>query len=72
MAILAPNASKPTVDLSGPSGNAFALLGMASRFAKKLGLDGEAIMKEMQSGDYENLIQVFDHHFGEHVDLIRA
>ena len=56
---------------NGPDGNAFALMGYASRFAKQLGLDSSAIISEMQGGDYENLVQVFDRNFGEHVTLYR-
>jgi len=59
------------IDLTGPDGNAFVLLGTASKLAKQLGLDGKAIQSEMMSGDYENLINVFDKHFGEFVTLYR-
>ena len=60
-----------TIDLSGPEGNAFCLLGTASRFAKQLGLDVEKVMSEMQSGDYDNLVDVFDSYFGDYVTLYR-
>lgn len=59
------------IDLTGPDGNAFALMGYASRFAKQLDLDSKVIIKEMQSGDYENLLQVFDGYFGSFVILER-
>lgn len=59
------------IDLSGPDGNAFALMGYASRFAKQLGLDAKQILDEMKSGDYENLIRVFDENFGDFVILER-
>ena len=59
------------IDLTGPDGNAFVLIGTASKLAKQLGLDGKAIQTEMMSGDYENLINVFDKHFGEFVTLYR-
>ena len=59
------------IDLTGPDGNAFALLGYANRFARQLGLDQESIKQEMTSGDYENLIEVFDRHFGHFVILER-
>jgi hypothetical protein len=62
---------KPFIDLSGPGGNAFALLGHAQRLAGQLGLDKDAIMADMQSSDYEHLIEVFDEHFGMYVDLVR-
>ena len=57
------------VDLTGPDGNAFALMGLASRLAKQLGI--ESPTAEMMSGDYENLLEVFDKHFGEFVILER-
>ena len=59
------------IDLTGPDGNAFALMGYARRFAKQLGLDEKKILKEMQSSDYENLLEVFDDHFGSFVILER-
>ena len=62
---------KMEIDISGPEGNAYYLLGTAKAFAKQLGLDAEAIEEEMKSSDYENLIIVFDKHFGEYVDLVR-
>jgi len=57
------------VDLTGPDGNAFALMGLASRLAKQLGI--ESPTDEMMSGDYENLLEVFDKNFGDHVILER-
>jgi hypothetical protein len=63
--------SEIVIDLTGPDGNAFALMGYANRFAKQLGLDGKAITAEMMSGDYENLLEVFDRNFGDFVILER-
>ncbi len=59
------------IDLTGPDGNAFVLMGYARRFAKQLGLDEKKILKEMQSSDYENLLEVFDENFGSFVILER-
>ena len=59
------------IDLTGPDGNAFALMGYTKRFAKQLGLDSEEIISNMTSGDYENLLQVFDENFGSFVILER-
>jgi hypothetical protein len=59
------------IDLTGPDGNAFVLMGYAKRFAKQLDLDAGVIIKEMRSGNYENLLQVFDNYFGEFVILER-
>ena len=62
------------IDLTGPEGNAFVLLGYAKRYAKQLGKNGveaEAIINEMTSGDYDNLLDVFDREFGDYVTLYR-
>jgi len=59
------------IDLTGPDGNAFSLIGIAGNLAKQLDLDKKKIQAEMMSGDYENLIKVFDKHFGEFVTLYR-
>lgn len=59
------------IDLTGPEGNAHVLLGYAKRFATQMGLDSEQVLKEMKSGDYENLILVFDSYFGEFIVLER-
>jgi hypothetical protein len=59
------------IDLSGPQGNAFYLMGVAQNLSKQLGLDSKAIIDEMMSGDYENLINVFDSNFGSIVTLYR-
>ena len=72
MAILQkPKQTGITIDLTGPQGNAFYLLGTANNLAKQLGLNGKEIMEEMKSSDYENLLQVFDKNFGSIVTLYR-
>ena len=72
MAILEkPKTNGITIDLTGPQGNAFYLLGTAKKLANQLGLNDVEIMEEMQSGDYENLIQVFDKNFGSFVTLYK-
>ena len=72
MAILEkPKQSGITIDLTGPQGNAFYLLGTAKNLAKQLDLNGLEIMEEMRSGDYENLLEVFDKYFGCVVTLYR-
>ena len=63
--------SRIEVDLQGPDGNAFVLMGMAKSLARQLGRDGDAIVKEMMSGDYENLVSVFDREFGSLVTIYR-
>lgn len=62
---------KVVIDLNGPAGNAFVLLGTAKKWARELFLDERQILEEMRSGDYENLVTVFDHYFGDYVILVR-
>jgi len=59
------------IDLTGPDGNAFVLIGKAGNLAKQLGLDSKAIQAEMMQGNYEHLVNTFDKHFGEFVTLYR-
>jgi hypothetical protein len=66
-----PKQTGITIDLTGPQGNAFYLLGTASNLAKQLGLNANEIQTEMMSGDYENLLEVFDREFGTFVTLYR-
>lgn len=62
---------KKIYDLSGPDGNAFAMMAAAQRMAKQLGRDSEAILEDMQSGDYEHLVEVFEREFGEFFEIVR-
>ena len=62
------------IDLTGPDGNAFFLLGTAKRLGKKLEMSPKQIddiIKRMTSDDYENLVKVFDDTFGSFVTLLR-
>jgi hypothetical protein len=59
------------IDLTGPNGNAFYLIGAANNLARQLGLDSKAIQAEMMKGDYEHLVATFDKHFGHFVTLYR-
>jgi hypothetical protein len=59
------------IDLSGPDGNAFALMGYAKKFSRQLELNDNVIIQEMMAGDYENLLEVFQKHFGDYVTLNR-
>ena len=67
--------SEIVIDLDGPDGNAFALIGYAVRFAKQLCYtkpEIDSLTQRMKSGDYENLLNVFDKEFGEFVILERT
>lgn len=62
------------IDLTGPDGNAFSLMARAVDLGKQLGYESHycaKIQEEMTSGDYENLISVFDKYFGDYVILER-
>ena len=62
------------IDLTGPDGNAFALMAYAQNFGKQLGWDRvkvQELINEMMDGDYEHLLQVFDREFGTFVILER-
>ncbi len=66
--------SEIVIDLTGPQGNAFFLLGTAQDLGKQIGMDQEEIdslMERMQSDDYENLINEFDKTFGHFIILER-
>ena len=60
------------IDLKGPSGNAFALMGHAVDLLRQLDRRDEvhAMRTEMMSGDYNNLIGIFEKNFGEYVTLV--
>lgn len=64
--------AKIVVDLDGPDGNAFFLLGLARKLCRDIGTDPVPIVADMTSQDYEHLVQVFDACFGEYVDIHRS
>ena len=55
--------NKPELKLVGTDGNAFALLGVAQRCARKHNIDFAPIMKEAMSGDYDHLLRTLCEHF---------
>ena len=62
------------IDLTGPQGNAFVLLGYAKQFARQLKIDSELkdkIIHEMTQTHYEHLVETFDKYFGKFVILER-
>ena len=66
-----PRKGPIVIDLTGPDGNAYALMAYAKRFATQLGYDHKMIIGKMTSGDYEHLLKVFDSYFGKFVILER-
>ena len=72
--------NKVKLDLTGPDGNAFVLLGWAAKTARALGADylmarfgktANEIQDELMSSDYENLVESFDKYFGDYFILYR-
>jgi len=63
--------SKIEIDLTGPDGNAFVLLGIAKDLCHKTGIEWNKVQSEMTSGDYENLIQTLDKYFGSIIVMYR-
>jgi len=62
------------IDLTGPQGNAFFLLGTASKLGRQLGWDKdeiEILLRQMRNSDYENLVNTFDKYFGNIVTLYK-
>jgi hypothetical protein len=62
------------IDLTGPNGNAFALIGLAQKLAKQLNYQPDErgeLTTEMMGGDYEHLLEVFEKNFGDFVILER-
>ena len=52
--------SQIELDLTGPQGNAYVLIGTAMNLARQFGYDDETIKEQMMSGDYENVVETFD------------
>ena len=66
---------KMIIDLDGPDGNAYNLIGVANNLMRRgfgrnaFGRDIAEVLNEMTSGDYNNLVRVFDKYFGDMVIL---
>ena len=59
------------IDLHGSQGNAFALMAIADDFLRQMQRRDEfnAMRTEMMSGDYNNLLTVFQKKFGDLVEF---
>lgn len=63
--------TKLEIDLTGPDGNVFSLIGIGGRLCKQLGKNSDIFTRRMMSGDYENAINTFEEYFGDFVTLYR-
>jgi len=55
--------NKPKLKLTGRDGNAFIILGLAQRVAKKNSMDWEKIEKEATLGNYDHLLATMIKYF---------
>jgi len=65
---------KIVLDLTGPQGNAYVILGTIQRLMKTMKFHEaqiDAIMEEMTSKDYEHLVATAEKHFGKYIDFYR-
>jgi len=56
-----------TIDLDGPDGNAFALMGIVEQLAAQIGWSREkidAVIADMMSGNYAHLVKTMDRELG--------
>ena len=58
------------INLAGPDGNAFFLLGMAKNFCRQLGWSWEHVESDMTTNEYGDLVRAFEKHFGGFVTII--
>jgi hypothetical protein len=59
------------IDLTGPEGNVFYLIGMGRQLCKSLLIDVNQFTNEMMSGDYENAVNTFEKYFGDYVIIYK-
>lgn len=61
------------VDLSGPDGNAYALMNIAQTIGRQRNRphdEIEKIQKRMMSGDYENLLKILFLEYGDIIEFV--
>ncbi len=68
------------IDLTGPEGNAFVLMGIAKRLYDRYGEETmlllhnktwKEVQTEMMAADYEHLLEVLEYYFGDRIILYR-
>jgi len=79
-----PQTGKVEIDLNGPDGNAFVMMGIAKNVHKTLNRNGlsptdsegeyktsDEVQTEMQSGDYEHLVDTMELFYGDYIIMYR-
>lgn len=66
------------IDLTGPDGNVFVLMGIAIGLAKSLNkrreneyFDIKALTADMMSGNYEHTLEVIEENFGDYIIMYK-
>ena len=49
---------KTIIDLQGPTGNAYFIMGIVGKILKSKGIDPKPIIEDMMSSDYKHLIKI--------------
>lgn len=60
-----------SIDLTGPQGNVFFLIGTGVKWCKQLEWNADKFKTEMMSADYEHAVDTFDRYFGHFCTLYR-
>jgi len=61
-------------EIGGTAGNAFAIIGFVHNellSAGKTKEEVDAVVDDMQSSDYQHLLEVFDKHFGTVITIVK-
>ena len=69
-----PRREKIEIDLTGPEGNAFRLLGYAAQWGRQLGYSEQkikSIQHVMKLTNYDGLLHTLDEYFGDYVTFWR-
>ena len=72
------NTVKRNLDLRGPDGNAYVILGIAKKFTDQLNkvdpekYNWDKIQIEMTKGNYKNLVLTFEEYFGDYIDIYNS
>lgn len=60
---------KGQINLDGPGGNAFFILGVAQETARRVGVNYKLFKEEATSGSYVHLLRTFEKYFGSYYVL---
>lgn len=70
MTFVKRRSTRPVIDLDGPEGNVFALIGIGIKWCRDTGDDPKKFAADMKAGTYVDAVKTFDRYFGAHVDIV--